>query len=147
MTKKKASKEKSKKTMTLAKWKQIGKICGYDGTRTASTWGEEADRLRKSCSYKLWKKIAQAFGYPDDFKYHDPKNEVSSVVSGTAMYDGQGWVVKVKGQYRGDENVHRVKNYEVLSERLNGKEAGPGSQFDVTCMINKDGTCTIDKIM
>lgn len=46
--------------MTLKKWKQIGSICGYDGTRTASVWSKDADRLRKACPYKLWKKMAQS---------------------------------------------------------------------------------------
>lgn len=47
--------------MTLKKWKEIGRICGYDGTRTAATWSKDADRLRKACPYELWKKMASLF--------------------------------------------------------------------------------------
>jgi hypothetical protein len=45
--------------MTHKKWKQIGRICGYDGTRTASVWSEDADRLRKACPYETWKRIGK----------------------------------------------------------------------------------------
>jgi len=52
--------------MTLAKWKKIGRICGYDGTKSASVWNEKADKMRKACSYEMWKKIAQSNGYGSD---------------------------------------------------------------------------------
>ena len=51
-------KKEKKPGMTLAKWKEIGRICGYDGTRTASVWSEVADRLRKACPYGLWMRLA-----------------------------------------------------------------------------------------
>jgi hypothetical protein len=49
--------------ITLKKWKQIGRICGYDGTRTASVWSKDADRLRRACSYGLWRSIGKSAGY------------------------------------------------------------------------------------
>ena len=50
----------SRKKMTLAKWKEIGRICGYDGTKEATTSSKDADRLRKACSYEMWKKLVHA---------------------------------------------------------------------------------------
>lgn len=45
------------KKMTYRKWRRIGSICGYDGTRTASSEGKDANRLKEACPYETWKKI------------------------------------------------------------------------------------------
>jgi hypothetical protein len=67
--------------MTLKKWKQIGRICGYDGTRTASVWSENADRLRKACSYEMWKKIAANVVYKYASEKRDSPDDIARNIS------------------------------------------------------------------
>lgn len=49
--------------MTYDKWEEIGKICGYTGTKTASSKTKAADRLREACPYELWDRMGTSFGF------------------------------------------------------------------------------------
>jgi len=149
--------------MTLKKWKRIGRICGYDGTRTASVWSKDADRLRKACSYELWKKMAQNNGWSSPFS--DVDNDIPSILRGdersndeepnwsrnyipnknfvgTAYRDGHGWVVKSE-----DGADFKVTNPEILFNELKNKgRSMPSFEFEVYCSVVEDGRCKVFQI-
>jgi hypothetical protein len=113
--------------ITLEKWKQIGRICGYDGNKSASVWSEKANKLRKSCSYEMWKKIAQSHGYHPYDMNSGPSQEAIKIMNiidflGREITDDQSIRLMDRIRDLGVDDKMRIKNmahgrlYTLMSE-------------------------------
>jgi hypothetical protein len=147
--------------ITKKKWKQIGRICGYDGTRTASVWSEDADRLRRACPYELWKKMAQVNldspfrdqesvvppslrgdGDPREGMPWEGRHTPGKAFMGTAYRDGGGWTVKSES---GED--FKVTNPQILFDALkSGGENMSSFEFNVYCYPVAEGRCKVAQI-
>jgi len=104
--------------MTLKKWKQIGKICGYDGTKSASVWSEKADKMRKACPYETWKKMAGMF-----------KGAIDSVTRPEGMIPVPG------GGFVSEEEFSQAVDEKFKKEPIHGLGVGGQSWEDEIRMV------------
>jgi hypothetical protein len=113
--------------MTRDKWKRIGRICGYDGTRTASVWSEDAQRLREACPYELWKRI---FAMNDDFATYEKIYNAISYATNKTQFDMGDIVFDGLSVHAPPEFVGEMKKFcdhygipaEVSSESVDGMD-------------------------